>query len=153
MRGTVAGEFAIRSFVATASTARAIRLAQQALERLHRDGVSEQMLASARAYALGQYALGLETAADWAGALADLEFFGLGTEDIDEYPARLAEVDPTLATAVIAETFPRPESSTLVVIGDAQRISGQLAEFGPILTMRLTDPDFAPGATGDEARP
>ena len=153
MRGTVAGEFAIRSFVATASTARAIRLAQQALERLHRDGVSEQMLASARAYTLGQYALGLETAADWAGALADLEFFGLGTEDIDEYPARLAEVDPTLAAAVIAETFPRPESSTLVVIGDAQRIAAQLTEFGPVVSMRLTDPDFAPGATGDEARP
>ena len=153
MRGTVAGEFAIRSFVATASTARAIRLAQQALERLHRDGVSEQMLASARAYTLGQYALGLETAADWAGALADLEFFGLGVEDIDDYPARLAEVDPTLAAAVIAETFPRPENSTLVVIGDAERIGAQLAEFGPIVSMRLTDPDFVPGATGDEARP
>ncbi len=153
VRGSVAGEFSIRSFVETASTARAIRLALQALERLHSEGVSAEMLASARAYTLGQYALGLETAADWAAALADIEFFGLGTGYIDDYPAALAEVDPHAARAVIAEAFPMPDQMTLVVIGDAARIGGQLAEFGPIVPMRLTDPDFVPGAAGDEAPP
>lgn len=153
VRGSVAGEFAIRSFVETASTARAVRLALQALERLHGEGVTAEMLASARAYTLGQYALGLETAADWAGALADIEFFRLGTGYIDDYPARLEEVDPHVAQAVIAEAFPTPDRVTLVVIGDAARIGGQLAEFGPVIPMRLTDPEFIPGAAGDEAPP
>lgn len=153
VRGSVPGEFAIRSFVETANTARAIRLALQALDRLHHDGVSAQMLASARAYTLGQYALGFETAADWAAALADLEFFGLGTDDIDQYPARLAEVDPHVAREVIAEVFPTRDRMALVVIGDARRIAGQLAEFGAVASMRLTDPDFSAGAAGDEALP
>ena len=153
VRGSVAGEFAIRSFVATAKTGRAIRLALQALERLHREGVSAEMLESAQAYTLGQYALGLETAADWAGALADIEFFGLGTRYIDDYPARLAEVDPEAARTVIAEAFPTPERLTLAVIGDAERIAAQLTEFGPVDSMRLTDPAFSHGAAGDEALP
>ena len=153
LRGTVAGEFAVRSFAATSSTARAIRLALQALDRLHREGVTIEMLSSARAYTLGQYALSLETASDWAGAMAELEFFGLGAGDIDEYPVRLGEVNPQLARAVIAEAFPRSDQVTLVVIGDAARIAGQLEEFGAVVPMRLTDPDFVPGATGDEVRP
>ncbi len=151
--GSVAGEFSIRSSVETASTARAVRLALQALGRLHREGVSGEMLASARAYTLGQYALGLETAADWAAALADMEFFGLGTDYIDEYQARLAEVDAHVASEVIAEAFPAPERMALVVIGDAARIAGQLGEFGPLITMRLTDPEFDPRAAGDQAPP
>ena len=150
VRGSVAGEFAIRSFVETANTARAIHMALQALERLRQDGVSAEMLASARAYTLGQYALGLETAADWAGALGDIEFFGLGTRYIDEYPARLAEVDPQAARTVIDEAFPSPERVRLVVIGDAARLAGQLSEFGPVVNMRLTDPEFAPLPVGSE---
>lgn len=153
VRGSVSGEFVIRSFVDAASTGRAIHLALHAIERLRRDGVSAEMLESARAYALGQHARRLETATDWAAALAEIEFFGLDTGYIDEYPARLAEVDPDAARAVILEAFPAPETMSLVVIGDASRIGSQLETFGPVATMRLTDPMFTPGMAGDEARP
>jgi hypothetical protein len=54
---------------------------------------------------------------------------------------------------VIAEAFPSPDRLTLAVIGDAERIATQLAEFGPVDSMRLTDPDFTPGVAGDEALP
>lgn len=144
VRGSVGGEFAIRSFVETADTALAIRLALQALKRLREEGVSGEMLQSARAYILGQYALGLETAADWAAAFAEIELFGLGTRYIEDYGAQLAEVDKEAARAVIEEAFPDPRDTVLVVIGDAQRIGGQLAQFGPLVRMRLTDPGFAP---------
>jgi zinc protease len=144
VRGSAGGDFSIRSFVETAETGRAIRLALQALARLQGDGVSAEMLRSARAYTLGQYALGLETAADWAAALAEIEFFGLGTGYIDDYPEQLAAVDPQAARAVIAAAFPDPRDTVLVVIADAARISGQLDEFGPVLHMRLTDTQFNP---------
>ena len=153
VRGSAGGDFAIRSFVETANTGQAIRLALQALERLRGEGVSAEMLQSARAYTLGQYALGLETAADWAAALADVEFFGLGTRYIDDYPAELAAVDRDAARAVIAEAFPDPRNAVLVVIGDAARIGAQLGGFGPMARMRLNDPQFGPEAAGDEAGP
>ncbi len=60
-RGTVAGEFAIRSFTDTENTGRAIDLSLETLTRLKRDGVTLDMLESARAYILGQYPLGFET--------------------------------------------------------------------------------------------
>ncbi len=153
VRGSVGGDFTIRSFVETANTGQAIRLALQALERLRGEGVSGEMLQSARAYTLGQYALGLETAADWAAALAEVEFFRLGTRYIDDYAAQLAAVDPDAARAVIAEAFPDPHNTVLVVIGDAGRIGAQLESFGPMARMRLTDAQFSPEMTGDEGSP
>jgi predicted Zn-dependent peptidase len=153
VRGSAGGDFTIRSFVETANTGQAIRLALQALEHLRSAGVSSEMLQSARAYTLGQYALGLETAVDWAAALAEVEFFGLGTRYIDDYAAELAAVDRDVARAVIAEAFPDPRNTVLVVIGDAVRIGAQLEGFGPMVRMRLTDTEFSPEIAGDAAVP
>src|SRR6185437_10863864 len=64
-RGTVAGEFAIHSFAETENTEKALDMTLQTLGGLKRDGVTAEMLESARAYVLGQYPLNFETAADW----------------------------------------------------------------------------------------
>ena len=52
-RGTVAGEFAIRSFTDTANTRKALDLSLDTLARLKRDGVTSEMLDSARAVRAG----------------------------------------------------------------------------------------------------
>jgi zinc protease len=153
-RGSVPGEFSLRSFAQTQNTARALDLALRTLARLRSEGVSREMLDSARGYTLGQYPLGLETAADWAGVLGEIELFGLGKGYIDDYPAQLAAVGVAEAQAVIEEAFPRADSVAIVAIGDAARIRGALAEYGPVSEMALTDPEFtAPWAAGDENRP
>ncbi|HVC30296.1 MAG TPA: pitrilysin family protein, partial [Steroidobacteraceae bacterium] len=121
-RGSVPGEFSLRSFAQTENTGRALDLALHTLDRLRRDGVSREMLDSARAYTLGQYPLGLETAADWAGMLAEIELYGLGRSYIDGYPAQLAAVGVAEAQAVIEEAFPPADSVAIVAIGDAARI-------------------------------
>src|SRR6185312_6090417 len=79
-RGTVAGEFAIHSFAEAENTARALELTLQTLDRLKQEGVTAEMLESARAYVLGQYPLNFETAGDWAAALGEIELYGLGPE-------------------------------------------------------------------------
>ena len=150
-RGSVPGEFAIRTFVQADKTGLGVGMVLSALTLLRREGVTADMLDSARAYTLGQYALGLETAADWAAALAEIELYGLGTGYIDEYAAELAAVDPAAAREVIEEAFPQAESMSIVAIGDAAGVRGQLEEFGPVIEMPLTDPDFLPRVTGDEA--
>jgi zinc protease len=143
-RGSVQGEFSLRSFAQTDNTGRAIDLALRTLERLGREGVTGEMLASARNYTLGQYPLDLETAADWAAMLAEIELYGLGRSYVDEYPAQLAAVGVAEAQAVIEEAFPRADSVAIVAIGDAARIGGALAEYGPVLRMTLRDPEFSP---------
>jgi zinc protease len=153
-RGSVPGEFSLRSFAQTENTGRALDLSLRALERLRREGVTRQMLDSARAYILGQYPLGLETAADWADMLAEIELYGLGRSYVDDYPAQLAAVGVGEAQAVIEEAFPRPESVAIVVIGDAARIRSAVGEYGPVSEMALMDPEFStPWASGDEILP
>jgi zinc protease len=153
-RGSVPGEFSLRSFAQTENAGAALQLALRTLARLRSEGVSPEMLDSARAYILGQYPLGLETAADWAGRLAEIELYGLGKSHIDDYPAGLAAVGVEEAQAVIEEAFPSADSVAIVAIGDAARIRSAVAGYGPLSEMALTDPDFsAPWAAGDESCP
>ncbi len=153
-RGSVPGEFSLRSFAQTENTGRALDLALRTLERLRYEGVTGRMLDSARAYTLGQYPLGLETAADWAAVLAEIELYGLGKGYVDDYPAQLAAVGIEEAQAVIEEAFPPADSVAIVAIGDAAKIRRGLAAHGPLAEMALTDPEFSAWwASGDENRP
>lgn len=141
-RGTVPGEFAIRSFAQTENTGKALDLALQTLAHLKQDGVTREMLESARAYVLGQYPLSFETAGDWAAAMAEIELYGLGPEYIDGYAEDLARVCVEDARTVIDEAFPAPSAVEIVLIGDAVRIRSQVQGYGPLTEMTLTQPEF-----------
>lgn len=143
-RGTAPGEFAIRSFTDTENTARALDLSLATLTRLKRDGVTQDMLDSARAYVLGQYPLGFETASDWAAALAELEFYDLGSAYIDDYAAMLRAVTLEDARHVIDTAFPSPENLAVVLVGDASRIRDAARQYGPVTEMSITQPAFVP---------
>ncbi len=143
-RGSVAGEFQIASFTQTENTGKAIDLTLATLEQLERGALEPAMLESARAYVLGQFPLQLETAAHWASAISDLEFFGLGKDYIEGYGPALARVDLPESAAVTADAFPRPGDLVMVLIGDAQKIREAAAKYGAVTEMKLSDPDFAP---------
>jgi len=141
-RGTVAGEFAIRSFAQTENTGKAIDLALKTLSQLKQEGVTSDMLESARAYVLGQYPLEFETAADWAATMGDLELYRLGPDYIDHYPSALRRVGVKDAQAAIDQAFPSSDAVAIVLIGDAARIRDQVREYGPITELALTHPAF-----------
>jgi zinc protease len=143
-RGTVPGEFAIRSFTQTDNTAKALDLTLETLEQLKRGDLAPEMLESARAYVLGQFPTQLETAAHWAVTLADLEFYGLTKDYIEGYAPALAKVDLAETAAVTADAFPRPADLVIVLIGDAAKIREAAAKYGPVTEMKISDPDFAP---------
>lgn len=143
-RATVPGEFAIRSFTQTDTTGQALDLALQTLDDLKHGAIAPDMLESSRAYVLGQYPLGLETAAHWAGTLSDLEFYGLGKDYIEGYGPALTKVDLAETAAVTADAFPRPADLVMVLIGDAAKIREVAQKYGTVTEMKLSDPDFAP---------
>ena len=97
---------------------------------------------SARSYILGQYALGFETAADWAGALADLDLYHLPESYIDDYRPQLLRVDAAASKQVVAAAYPRAEDVDIVLIGDAGRIRADVAKLGPVLEKPLGSQDF-----------
>jgi len=143
-RGSVPGDFSVRSFTQTATTGQALDLTFQTLDTLKHDPLAPDMLESSRAYVLGQYPLRLETAANWAAALADLEFYGLGKDYIEGYGPALAKVDLAEAAAVTADAFPRAADLVLVLIGDAAKIRETAARYGTVTEMKLSQPDFTP---------
>jgi zinc protease len=145
-RGIMPGEFAIRSFAQTDNTVKALDLTLETLEQLKRGDLEQAMLDSSRAYVLGQFPLQLETAAHWATTLSDLEFYGLGKEYIEGYGPELAKVDLAETAAVIADAFPRPTDLVIVLVGDASKIREQVAKYGPVTEMKLSDPVFSPPA-------
>ncbi len=144
VRGSVPGEFAISSFTQTENTVKALDLALETLAGLKRDGVGAEPLQSARAYVLGQYPLRLETASNWAGTLADLEFFGLDRRYIEDYGPALAAVGPAEAKAVIDDAFPAPADLAIVLVGDAAKIRDEIRKYGPLQEIALASPDFVP---------
>lgn len=143
------GAFAISSFTQTEKTVQAIDLALETLGRLEKDGVAPDALASAKAYVLGQYPLALETAANWANTIADLEFYGLDRSYIDAYATKVAAVDLAATRALIDGVYPRTADLVLVLIGDAQKIRDQVGKYGPVTEMALQETSYSPpkGAT------
>ena len=144
VRGSVPGELAIRSFTQTENTGKALDLTLETLERLHTEGVAPDMLDSSRAYVLGQYPLSLETAAHWAGAMSELELYGLGPDYIEGYFPALRRVTIEDARTVIGRAFPRTDQLAIVLIGDAARIRDVAARYGPVVEIPITRPSFAP---------
>ncbi len=143
-RGAVAGEFAISSFTQTANTARALELALDTLGKLKHDGLDAAATDKARNYLLGQYPLAFETPFDWAVALGDLAFYDLPESYIGRFGSDLVGTDAASVHAVIDAAFPAPDDLDIVLIGDATKIRESLAKFGPVSTMPLSAPEFAP---------
>jgi predicted Zn-dependent peptidase len=144
-RGSVAGEFAIRSFAQTQDTGKALDLALHTLAQLKNGAVTAEMLDSARAYVLGQYPLDFETAMDWTVALGEIELYGLGAGYIEDYGTQLQNVTLPQMRAVIDTAFPPPDEVAIVLIGDAAELREQVGRYGPITEMPLTHPDFDGG--------
>jgi predicted Zn-dependent peptidase len=93
---------------------------------------------------LGQFPPTIETNGQLAARLADMLFYGLGPEDVNQYAQRISQVDAAAVRSTIEQSFPRPENVVLVLIGDAAKIRAEAQKFGPVTEMKITDPHFAP---------
>ena len=141
-RGSVAGEFAIRSFAQTQDAGKALDMSLRTLAQLKHGAVTAEMLDSARAYVLGQYPLDFETAMDWTVALGEIELYGLGSGYIEDYGSQLQKVTLSQMQTVIDTAFPGPDEVAIVLIGDAARLRREVRRYGPVTEMSLTYPDF-----------
>lgn len=143
------GSFAISSFTRTEKTVEAIDLAVQLLEQLHREGISEAQLLSARAYLKGQFPQQIESIDQLAGLLAELEFYHLGPEEISGRFKALDAVTTESARRAIEQFFPRT-NLTFVLMGQAQNIRSGVEKYGALSEVEIDAPGFYRATT---ARP
>ena len=143
------GAFGMMSYAQTESAVQAIDLTLETLDRLHRDGLSQEMLESARNYVLGQFPPTIETNGQLARRYADLMFHGLGPDDVDGFAARIRELDTRAVNQAIAASFPTRDDLAIVLLGDAEVMREAAGRYGPVTEMKLSDPLFRPAPRAD----
>lgn len=138
------GAVTIRSFTETSKTVEAIDRAISVLRRLRDEGLEDERIASARALILGQFPTRLETASSLANMFAFLEQHGLDRSYIDGYGSTLEAAAAESIALTIGEVYPDPDSLVFVLIGDANAIRDNVAKYGPVTEVSITEPSFSP---------
>jgi len=123
--------FLVEADVATEVTGPALLETQYELGRIALLPVTEAELEAARRYLLGTTALATATHAGLASTLSALVGAGLPAEWLTEHQAALAAVTLDEVTAA-ARRWLHPAGLTTVVVGDAERVAGQLEALGPV---------------------
>jgi zinc protease len=143
-RRKVAGPFAFSSYTKNETTVPTIDLALQVLGYLHKNGITQEQLDSARSYIKGQYPPNLETSGQLAQLIATHEFYGLGDDEVNELEARLDAVTPEIAKEVIRKHFPA-ENLVFLLIGNARAIAPAVKQYATTQDGRkISDPGFWP---------
>ncbi|HXM94036.1 MAG TPA: pitrilysin family protein [Candidatus Dormibacteraeota bacterium] len=138
------GPFGIYSFTKTESTTQAIDLALQVLQKLHKDGITPEQLASAKSYIKGQFPPTIETSMQLAQRIAANDFYGLDDSEVNELEARIDAVTPELARQVIQKHFPS-ENLVFVLIGKAAAVGPAVHKYAAKQDARpISEPGFWP---------
>jgi predicted Zn-dependent peptidase len=144
LRPTRAGSVAIASYTKTDTTVVAMDLALSLLTKIREEGFSDDMILSGKNYILGQFPPQLETAAQLAGQFAELEALGLDASFINDYGAAVAGASGEDVRSVITAVYPPVDNLVFVIIGDAELIREDIAKYGPITEIAITEPRFRP---------
>jgi zinc protease len=126
------GPFAITSFTRNSTTEKALDLTLEVVKRFHESGITEENLASAKAYLKGQFPPDLESSDQLAAILAELVYNGLDQREVDDYFARVDAVTLAEANRVIRDYFPM-ENLVFTLIGKASEIEGMVGKYAPVV--------------------
>jgi zinc protease len=138
------GSFGIYSFTKNESTAQALDVALQALQKLHKQGITAEELASAKKYIKGQFPPSLETSKQLAELIAVHEFFGLDDREINDLEARIDAVTPAMAQQAIQKHFPA-DNLVFTLIGKNAEIGPAVKKYAEKQDMRvISEPGFWP---------
>jgi zinc protease len=130
------GYFVAQAEVRTEVTGPAVVEMLHQLRRIRDDVVPEAEFAAARDYLHGSFPLRLETASGVASQIAQNRLLGLPIDQLRDYRDHIAAVTPDEVQRVARERID-PDAVVIVVVGDGERIRGELEEiarvevFGP----------------------
>lgn len=127
--GKYPGSFQIVLQTKNASAAEAISLARRQTELIQREPVSDKELEGAKKYLVGSFPLRLDTQGKLAGFLLQVQYYGLGLDYPEKYPALIQSVTKEEVLRV-AKKYLRPENYILVMVADLTDAKVDSAEPG-----------------------
>jgi predicted Zn-dependent peptidase len=141
------GPFGIYSYTKNESTAQAIDMALQVLQKLHKQGITAEELASAKSYIKGQFPPSIETSKQLAQIIAINEFYGLDDREINDLEARLDAVTPAIAQQTIQKHFPT-DNLVFTLIGKRSEVAAGVQKYAEKQDARvISEPGFWPPPT------
>jgi zinc protease len=137
------GGIVINTYTKTETTAKAIDMALDVLKQLGEKGITADQLASVKAYIKGTFPTQrLETTDQLAGVLSEMELFGLGRSEVDDFFSSIDAVSLADANAA-AKKYYKSENLTFVLVGNAAKIRDSVAKYAPKVTeVQITKPGF-----------
>ena len=126
-----AGPFAVFTFTRVPKVGEVVTGILEELERVRREPPSAEELARVQSQRAGQFALALETSAEVAAALVDLDVYELPRDTLDTYRGRVRAVTVDETSAVARELID-PARASIVVVGPAEALRAQLEPFGAV---------------------
>jgi zinc protease len=101
------------------------------MKRIASEPVGAAELADAQNLLSGVFVIRLETQDGLASQLAGAKLMGLPLDYLEKYTSRVRAVTPKSIRAAAAK-YIQPDPASMIVVGDASKIAGQLKKFGKV---------------------
>lgn len=135
------GTFTIRTFTKTATTVEAIDVALEIMEKLHKQGIDEETLASAKNYINGQFPPDYETAGELANLLTEMFVYDFDESFINNFQKAVDDMTVEKSRDIVSKYFPK-DNLQFVLIGKADEIRDDVAKYGEISEKQIKDVGF-----------
>lgn len=132
------GTFLISTFTATKTTEPAIDKALEVLNKLHKDGVDEKSLTSAKNYVKGQFPPRYETSGQLAGLLTQMFWYNFNEGFINNFQKNVDGLTVEKAKEIIAKYFPK-DKLQFVMVGKSSEIKKIVEKYGPVTEVQIKE--------------
>ena len=132
------GTFMISTFTAIKTTEPAIDKALEVLNKLHKEGVDEQSLTSARNYVKGQFPPRYETSGQLAGLLTQMFWYNFNESYINNFQKNVDGLTVKKAKAIIAKYFPK-DKLQFIMVGKSTEIKKIVEKYGPVTEVQIKE--------------
>jgi zinc protease len=129
------GPFVVSTFTRVAEVRRAVDILLEEIEAIHTTRPpSDEELAKAKSYNVGQFGLGLETSRAMMGSLVNLAVYDLPSDSLDTYRGRVQAVTAE-DVAQAARDLLHPERVAIILLGPADALSAQFEGLAEIIVV------------------
>ena len=130
-RYKMAGTFMISTFTKNSTTVPAVDMALDVLDSLHKTGIDDKVLASAKAYVKGDFPPDYESSGALAGLLTDMFIYNFDENFINTFQAKVDGLTTAQAKSIIEQYFPK-DKLQFVMVGKASEIKEQVKKYGEV---------------------
>jgi len=132
------GSFYISTFTDGKTTEPAIDKALEVLDKLHKDGVDEKMLTSAKNYVKGQFPPQYETAGQLAGLMTQMFWYNFDESFINNFEKNVDGLTVAKAKEIVAKYFPK-DKLQFVLVGKSADIKKIAEKYGPVTEVQIKE--------------